>query len=330
MPLEQNMINDIVHEYCSNTSELPWVEFKENNYNPQEIGEYVSALSNTAAIYNKGFGTLIWGINNQTHELVGTSFEPRTAKYGNESLELWISTQLSPQVQFYFHETEIGGKNIVMLEIAAAYSSPVKFRGIDYIRIGSHKKKLKDFPDTERELWAFFSKKPFEELIAAENVSGDFVLRLLDYSSYFDMLSTDLPSHKAGILERLYDEKMITKNESGNSMSSYPFTAIVLFWYSCPAILPVTLSISTPYNLHCSNCSGNIPIKFPVPTTWQSAYLSSPAQRGAGASVAHAFSRLAALADVLYLRRPRGARAEQLELSARRSPRIYRRRPEPH
>ncbi len=216
MPIEQNLINAIIHEYRGNTSELPWVEFKENNYNPHEIGEYISALSNTAAIYNKSFGVIIWGINNSTHDIVGTSFEPRTAKYGNQSLELWISTQLEPQAQFYFHETSIDGKNVVMLEITAANSSPIKFKGIDYIRIGSHKKKLKDFPDTERELWAAFSKKSFEELIALENLSGDLCLRLLDYPSYFEMLSIDLPSNKIGILERFLDEKMITRHETGN------------------------------------------------------------------------------------------------------------------
>ena len=66
-------------------------------------------------------------------------------------------------------------KNLVLLEIGRAFSNPVKFKGIDYIRIDSYKKKLKDFPDTERELWAVFSKKPFEVMVAMENVSEDFI-----------------------------------------------------------------------------------------------------------------------------------------------------------
>ena len=49
-----------------------------------------------------------------------------------------------------------------------------------------------------------------------ENVSGDFVLRELDYSSYFEMLSLDLPSSKELILEALLEDGMIIKNETGN------------------------------------------------------------------------------------------------------------------
>ena len=216
MPFQKNMINSIVEEARKYLYEQPWIEFKHNNCDPQEIGAYVSALSNTAALFNQEHAFLIWGIDDKTHEIIGTTFIPQEAKVGNQGLELWISTQLDPQIQFYFHTTEIEGYPIVLLEISRAHSAPVKFRGVDYIRIDSYKKKLKDFPDTERELWAIFSKKPFEAMIAMENVSGDFVLRELDYSSYFELLSQDLPSDKAKILEALTNDKMIITAETGN------------------------------------------------------------------------------------------------------------------
>lgn len=216
MPFQKNMINSIIEESRKYLYEQPWIEFKHNNYDPQEIGEYISALSNTAALFNQEHAFLIWGIDDHTHDIIGTSFIPQETKVGNQGLELWISTQLDPQVQFYFHTTEIEGKPLVLLEIARAHSVPVKFKSVDYIRIDSYKKKLKDYPDTERELWAIFSKKPFEAMIAMENVSGDFVLRELDYSAYFELLSQDLPSDKAKILEALSDDKMISKAETGN------------------------------------------------------------------------------------------------------------------
>ena len=216
MPFQKNMINSIVEEARKYLYEQPWIEFKHNNCDPQEIGEYVSALSNTAALFNQEHAFLIWGIDDKTHEIIGTTFIPQESKVGNQGLELWISTQLDPQIQFYFHTTEIEGYPIVLLEISRAHSAPVKFRGVDYIRIDSYKKKLKDFPDTERELWAIFSKKPFEAMIAMENVSGDFVLRELDYSSYFELLSQDLPSDKTKILEALTNDKMIITAETGN------------------------------------------------------------------------------------------------------------------
>ena len=216
MPFQNNMIDSIIEESRKYLYEQPWIEFKHNNYDPQEIGEYISALSNTAALFNQEHAFLIWGIDNCTHDIIGTSFIPQETKVGNQGLELWISTQLEPQVQFYFHTTEIDGKQLVLLEIARANSVPVKFKSTDYIRIDSYKKKLKDYPDTERELWAIFSKKPFEAMIAMENVSGDFVLRELDYSAYFELLSQDLPPDKAKILEALSDDKMICKAETGN------------------------------------------------------------------------------------------------------------------
>ena len=216
MPFENHEVINIIQEACSNTAELPWLEFKKNNANPQEIGEYVSALSNTAALYSRNYGFLIWGIDDETRKIVGTTFDHAKTKQGNQPLELWISTQLDPQVQFYFHNTIVDGRNVVLLEITAAHSVPVKFRGIEYIRIGSSKKKLQDFHDTERELWASFSKKSFEELLAIENVTSATVLQLLDFNEYFEMLSLDLPSSNEGIIARLQDEKMIVPSEAGN------------------------------------------------------------------------------------------------------------------
>lgn len=216
MPFDKSIIEDIVNESRSHSAELPWIEFKTNNFNPQAIGEYVSALSNTAALFNQEHGFLIWGVDDVNHEIIGTTFVPAKEKQGNQGLELWIATQLEPQVQFYFHSCAIDGNNVVLMEVSAAHSAPVKFRGVDYIRIDSYKKKLKDFPDTERELWAVLSRRPFETMVAMDHVAGDFVLRRLDYAAYFELLSMDLPSDKQGILDALQADGMIVKNEAGN------------------------------------------------------------------------------------------------------------------
>lgn len=217
MPFLDEQIASIIHEACAFEEERPWIEFKLNQVTtPMDIGEYISALSNTAALYNKTHALMIWGVDDETHAIRGTEFRPSRTKQGNQSLELFISTQLEPQVQFYFHEVNIDGCIIVLLEIHSANASPVKFRGIDYIRIDSHKKKLKDFPDTERELWATLGRKPFESMIAMEDIPADFVLRLLNYPAYFDLLSLDLPNDKRGMIEALLADRMIVKNVTGN------------------------------------------------------------------------------------------------------------------
>ena len=195
--------------------ETEWVEFKQNNDDPDEIGEYLSALANAAALMGKVHAYLIWGVDNDTQEALGTGFDPGRAKVGNEELENWLLRLLSPKINFRFHPFSVNEKPMVLLEIGAAFRHPVQFKGIEYIRVGSYKKKLKDFPEKERELWRIFDQIPFEREIAAENVSVDEVFRLLDYPSYFDLLSLPLPEGRDGILQSLTADEMITPGKAG-------------------------------------------------------------------------------------------------------------------
>lgn len=215
MPFSAENVNLIIERCRIERAEVPWIEFKTNNFNPTQIGEYISALSNTAALFNKQKAYMIWGIDDNTHDIVGTKFNPNMMKEGNQSMEIWVATQLDPHVQFYFHQTVIDEKNVVLLEVDSATTSPVKFRSTDYIRIDSHKTQLKKFPEIERELWSIFDHKSYEELIALDNVTDDFALRLLDYPAYFEMLSQDLPTDKQSILEFLIADGMVSKSDTG-------------------------------------------------------------------------------------------------------------------
>ena len=47
-----------------------------NNADPQMIGEYISALSNSAAICNRDRAYLFLGIDDATHKIMGTNFCP--------------------------------------------------------------------------------------------------------------------------------------------------------------------------------------------------------------------------------------------------------------
>lgn len=51
----------LVNELRKLPKETEWVEFKVNDAEPQEIGEYLSALSNSAAFCGKAFAYLVWG-----------------------------------------------------------------------------------------------------------------------------------------------------------------------------------------------------------------------------------------------------------------------------
>lgn len=201
----------LVEELRALPKESEWVEFKVDNTNPQLIGEYISALSNAANLENKEYAYLVFGIEDETHQLVGTSFKPQKEKVGNQELENWLITQLKPQIDFKIYELIVKNKNIVLFQIEASQNRPIAFKGIEYIRIGSYKKKLKEHPEKERKIWQNAKHTYFEKEIAKKNVTTDKILELLDYPGVFKLLQIPLPANKSGILEKLEEEKLIIK-----------------------------------------------------------------------------------------------------------------------
>lgn len=205
----------LVHELRKLPKETEWVEFKLNDAEPEDIGEYLSALANSAALCGKAFAYLVWGIEDSSHDIVGTKFSPAAAKIGNEELENWLLRLLSPKIHFRFFELELNGASIVLLEIGRAFRHPVQFKNQEFIRVGSYKKRLKEFAEKERELWRIFDQTPFEKLVAAEELAADGVLKLLDYSVYFDLLKIPLPEARDGILQSLAADELIVRTDSG-------------------------------------------------------------------------------------------------------------------
>jgi ATP-dependent DNA helicase RecG len=164
--MESIQFNRLLSGLVSLSKEKEWVEFKVNDAYPDDIGEYISALSNSARLKSEPCGYLVWGVCDQTHDIIGTNFKAEFAKQGNEELEHWLVRLLTPRLDLKFHTDKIDSKNIVILEIPAALHTPVQFKGIEFIRIGSLKKKLKDYPEKERELWKVLNIYQFGNEIA--------------------------------------------------------------------------------------------------------------------------------------------------------------------
>ena len=194
----------LVRELRNLPHETEWVEFKVNHRKPQTIGQYVSALSNAAALHDKVHAYIMWGVENGTHDIVGTDFSPAVEKKGNEPLETWLLRLLKPRIDFRFHEVTIDGKRVVIMEIDPAFQHPVAFEGVEFIRVGSTRRKLKDYPEKERALWRVFDRVSFEDGIAAERVSDGDVLSMIDYPSYFDLRELPLPDGRDAILHALH------------------------------------------------------------------------------------------------------------------------------
>lgn len=79
-------LTQLLDKLVSLPQETEWVEFKHNFHSEEEIGQRLSALSNSAALLNKPFGYLVFGVEDGTHKIVGTTFKAKRHKKGNEEL----------------------------------------------------------------------------------------------------------------------------------------------------------------------------------------------------------------------------------------------------
>lgn len=208
-------VERLVLELVRNPAELECVEFKENNTDPQQIGEYISALSNSAALHGKSRAFLVWGVQDGTHQIVGTRFSPATAMKGAEQLTAWLSRLLTPRIDFAFHHGVVNGNPVVVLEVPAAEHVPVRFSGEEFIRVGSSKRKLRDFPEKERKLWHSFTRTSFEQGIARADAGETEVLTFLDFASYFELAGQPAPATNGAVIDRLADERFIHRNATG-------------------------------------------------------------------------------------------------------------------
>jgi predicted HTH transcriptional regulator len=157
----------------------------------------------------------MWGVDDATHEIVGTQFSPSEVRVGNEELESWLLRLLSPRIDFRFHETEVEGRQVVVLEIGCAFRHPVRFSGSEFVRVGSYLKPLKDYPEKERALWRVFDSRPFESGIAAEGLPVEEVLRRLDVRAYFELLERPLPESHAAVIDTLAADRLVAPGEVG-------------------------------------------------------------------------------------------------------------------
>lgn len=142
----------IINNLLKEENEKEWFEFKENWFDPKVLGEYISAISNSAAIIGKDEGYFIWGIGDVTHDIVGTSTN-YFDNFKGEPIEHYLARNLSPDILLSFDEIYINDKRLVVLTIPAAKNIPTSFNKERFIRIGSSKENLTKYPEREIQLF---------------------------------------------------------------------------------------------------------------------------------------------------------------------------------
>ena len=144
----------LVDELRQYSGETEWVEYKRNHCTAELIGEYISALANEACLKHKPKGYLLFGIQDETNEVVGTTFNPYTTKAkGNQALLPWVSAGLNPNLGYEVYVVEHPDGGVVLFEINPARDMPISFRGESFGRIGSSKINLKQYPGKARAIW---------------------------------------------------------------------------------------------------------------------------------------------------------------------------------
>ena len=70
-----NELKSIVKKLITHKHEEEWFEFKENWFESHALGEYISAMSNAAAMVGVEYAYFVWGVENRTHIIKGTTFD---------------------------------------------------------------------------------------------------------------------------------------------------------------------------------------------------------------------------------------------------------------
>lgn len=218
--MEYTDFKKLIDALTAKPTETEWVEFKHNFHSKEEIGERISALSNSAYLCSMPFGYIVFGVDDRTHDVIGTDLYGKRKMVGNEELESWLSTRLNPRIDFEIiddFDYEDKG-HICVFKIPATVNRPVSFLHKEYVRVGSITRNLKDYPDKEAKIWKG-GQKPLEKIVLKGGLSAQDVLSYLSAETYFDMMHLPLPQEVNGILDRFLSEKLILKDEIGYSIT---------------------------------------------------------------------------------------------------------------
>jgi ATP-dependent DNA helicase RecG len=132
-----------------------FLEFKSNYQDFNRLGKYISALSNGACLDHQDFAYLYFGVDDETLNIKGTTFDMSKQKAaGNQSLEIYLRQMIAPKITFeveeFFYE---GNQRMVVFVIPAAAKEPTCYMSKPYIRVDSHVTELTPYTEWMREIY---------------------------------------------------------------------------------------------------------------------------------------------------------------------------------
>lgn len=157
---------------------------------------------------------MVWGVDDETHQIVGTTFSPYKKAKGNQELISWLIGMLSDNARFEFQSVAINGKDVVVLIVSAAQLYPVAFQNDAFIRSGSCTKLLAKELSLQSRLWDCLRNERFEMATALKDLTGDEVEEKLNIAAYFDGIGQKVPEKQAERLKYLEKENIIHKQDN--------------------------------------------------------------------------------------------------------------------
>ena len=206
---------ELVKQLIGHVSETQTIEFKDSNARFEMIGRDIAALANSAIVEGQDYAYMVWGVEDSTHAIIGTSFDPLTAKRGNQELEIWLRVKLSSNAEFRFLSVDVDGKHVVVLRIWPAVGYPVSFDNVEYIRSGTSTQPLQKNSQREQRLWDLTRSGAFEDQIALRWLSRDEVLHKIDWARYFTQTGIPVPEGGSSILHYLVTDNIVKTLDSG-------------------------------------------------------------------------------------------------------------------
>jgi predicted HTH transcriptional regulator len=205
----------LIESLCSLPRETDWVEFKESNFNPDSVGQYASSLANSAMLHDETCGYLVFGIKNDTHEVVGTSVDLAAETVGSERFLFWLQKLLDPQVNIQHHHFTAEGRRVELLAIEPGYSRPVRFKKVAYIRVDSSQQPLSNHPEKERALWQITSRYSFENATIITHASADTINLDFEFSALLKRLQKTRGETLESRLRQLETLNLIADDRQG-------------------------------------------------------------------------------------------------------------------
>lgn len=206
-------LNKILSYILSQNRENELIEFKKES-DAIDIGKYISALANSAAIKNQRSAFLVFGIDDKTYDIIGTKFDPYKIKCKQQEFFHYLGQNLSQNAEYSFHEFTHEGsdKRLILLIVYAAKGYPVEYQKERWIRVGSSTELLQKHIGKEKLLWKQLENSSFEQEIALDSKTGEEVFDLLDVANFFQMTGIYQPTDPEEQLDYLLRKNLIKFN----------------------------------------------------------------------------------------------------------------------